>query len=308
MLQAPGAATTFPARIGMAPDAVPLLLRNTAHCFKRSLAEAAPNAAPAPLAGRVAPLATGFTKAVRQSLHLENAVKNARNPEEVRQIFKDLHAFTEPVGGAENREIQQVRDEIQEKLAFSEGLHGAALEDVNVDIFYLFLKLLLLLNKQQEQERLSRQIERDLQAKYMDKVADNFQTQGKWLLNTCIASGVMSIISATGPILQHSSAGTRLHSMLPDFIKSDTKAEDFFKSIQKMTYAGSEISKNSGQVHSTYSEGWRTRDNFGSEKAKMLGEDETRNREDTKQYFMNLVNAVNQKMQSERELDNQLVR
>jgi hypothetical protein len=306
MLQSPGISLNASSRMEPSPMECNPLLKNALGCFTRSIGEAPRNAHP-PLAERATAVSADAANASRQFMSLQTALRVASSAEDVNKVFQGLNAFVE-AAGANQPEIAQLREEIKQKLALAQGLQGSLLEDLNVDIFVLFLKLLALLNKQQEQEKLSRQYERDLQTKYMEKVASNFETQGKWLLNTCIGSGVMSILSGICPILQHSSAGTSLHGMLPSFLKSDTKAEDFFKAMGKMTNAGSEISKNSGQVHSTYSEGWRTKDHHKSEHAKMLGEDETRNVEDARQYFTNIVNALNQKMQSDKDLDNQLLR
>jgi hypothetical protein len=236
-----------------------------------------------------------------------NEMNQAARPEDVTRSFQKMHAALTPVVEG-NLEMQELHQELGERIHHAHHLHGHRLRDAHIDIFIIFFRILLLINKQMRIERDDRQRERDLQTKYLLKVADNFATQGKWLLNTAIGAGILSILSGVAPILQHSAAGDTVYGWLPTWMKSNAPKEDLFKGYGKMFYAMSEINKNTGQIHGTYSEGWRTTDHHKSEIAKMLGEDWTRSLEDDRGYFNNLINALVHELQSEKDVTQQLCR
>src|ERR1700722_5202279 len=168
MLQAPGAILSTSTAVGQPPIESNPALGNAQRCFSRVFEEGV-RTSHAPLMDRTLPLPAGFGTAsqqLRSLMKFQNAVQGARSLRDVNHIFRGLHEFVEPIVAGSDPEIREVHEEIRRTLDFSQGLYGEDLEELHGDVFLLFLKLLALLNKQQEQQRLGRQYEGDLQTKY----------------------------------------------------------------------------------------------------------------------------------------------
>ncbi len=175
------------------------------------------------------------------------------------------------------------------------------------DVLLLFIEIMKLDIKSREQEKLSRRLERELQLAHMQKVVDNYKSQGKWTMFANLGSGVLAIVSGACPIIGHMQ-GDWILGKLKGFFSSlaDVKKDQFFKGITKMTYAMSEMQKSAGQIYQTFAEGDRTYDQHMSDLHKTDWEENTRSMDEIKDNWKGIENFLYQALQMYHETIRQL--
>lgn len=145
-----------------------------------------------------------------------------------------------------------------------------------LNIIALFYEILKLMVNERNLERRARQTEREMQIKHMEEVSAICKKQGKQLLMTGVAGGVLGIFAGVAPIAGYL-GGDKILGFVSKFkpfgwegLSSLSKyigtpddpytAMKFFKPLSKMLESSGRTSEQMGQVFHTFAEGDRTRE------------------------------------------------
>ncbi len=166
------------------------------------------------------------------------------------------------------------------------------------DVLILFIEIMKLDIKGREQQKLARRHERELQLMHMQKVVENFKDQGNWQLQSSLGAGVLGIISGILPIAGHMK-GDWILEKLGGFFSSlrDMKKDQFFKNLHKITQSMSEMSRNTGQIQTSFAESHRTFDQHMSDLYRSDWDESTRTMEEIKDNWKGIENFLYQSLQ-----------
>lgn len=177
------------------------------------------------------------------------------------------------------------------------------------DVLLLFFELMKLEVTSQEDEKMARRKERQVQLKYLEQEVANFKSQAKWMLFSYVGAGVLGIASGLAPIVGHMKGESILNTFSSVFSSlKGAKKKDFFEGISKMTYAMSEMQKATGQIYSTSAEGDRTRYNRLSDLHRNEQDEITRSIEQLQERFRQSERFLMDLLQMRHDVTSQLYR
>jgi hypothetical protein len=166
------------------------------------------------------------------------------------------------------------------------------------DVLILFLEIMKLDIKSRELQKLFRREEREAQIMHMQQVVANYKEQANAQLFSSLGSGILAIISGVTPIVGYMKGEWILEKLAGTFTSlQDMKKDQFFRGIAKVTFALSEMNKNTGQIHNTFSEGWRTYHQHMSEIYRAEYDERNRTIEDIKDNWKAIENFLYQTLQ-----------
>lgn len=177
------------------------------------------------------------------------------------------------------------------------------------DVLLIFIELMKLEIQGQEDDKISRRVERQMQLNYLEKEVANYKSQSKMLLFANIGGGVLGIVSGAAPIVGFMKGDSILGSLSTVFTSlQGANKKDFFDGISKMTYAMSETQKSIGQIYGAKAEGDRTRYNRYSDLHKVDHEEVTRNIEQLQERFRQSERFLSELLQMRHDVTSQLYR
>ncbi len=175
------------------------------------------------------------------------------------------------------------------------------------DIIQLVIEMMKLEIESDTQDNIGRRQERLEQLKHLDSEVANLKQQGKWQLFAQIGAGVMGILSGICPIVGHMKGETIIGSLKGMFSSLEgTKKTQFFEGISKMLFSMSEMQKGMGQVQNTTAEADRTRYRNVGDMRRSDQEDYTRSKEQGQRRFDSSQRAIDEILESIRQLTRQL--
>lgn len=128
----------------------------------------------------------------------------------------------------------------------------------HIDVLILFCEYLKIDILNQEQEKISRRLEKAAYIDELIEVMKNFKSQGQALLFACVGGGVLGLISGASPMVGHlwGKDLQKLISTIPLFRSlAGMKTTEFTKSLTEITRVMSDVYKSTGQIHNSYATG-----------------------------------------------------
>lgn len=128
----------------------------------------------------------------------------------------------------------------------------------------LVFEMLKLAIKNEEQEKIFREVQRTMYILHMERVASNFKDQGNFLLVSNVIGGVLEILSGALPIFGHNARfGTPLFEKLKGWMGLEgIQKLKFYGNISKMLHGAAELGKASGNVQQTFAKQTEEQDRY----------------------------------------------
>ncbi len=190
--------------------------------------------------------------------------------------------------------------------ALSEALGRQA---SHFDILLICIALMKLDLESQEEEKLSRRVERTVQLRYLEKEAANFKSQAKSLLFSHVGAGILGVVGGFLPILGLMKGDSILNGLSGVFSSlSGKKSKDVFDGFSKMMQSISETQKASGQIYGTFAEADRTRYNRFGDIHSRDQEERTRALEQLQEKFRGMERFLLDLLQMRHDVASQLYR
>lgn len=166
------------------------------------------------------------------------------------------------------------------------------------DVILLFLEIMKLDIKSREQQKLGRQVEREMQLMHMQKVVDNYKQQADWSLFSNLGAGVLGIISGAAPIAGYMKGDWIIEKLGGVFSTiQGIEKNKFFEGVHDITDAMSKMQKSVGDIQHIYSESTRFFDQNMSDLYKSDWDESTRTMDEIKDNWKGIENFLYQTLQ-----------
>lgn len=177
------------------------------------------------------------------------------------------------------------------------------------DVLILFMEIMKLDIRGREQERIGRQVEREMQIKHMQLVVENYKKQASDLRNASLIAGIMGIGAGLLPIVGFLKGDWILDKFgsvpfLKNFQNQDPSK--VFRYFSQALGSGSEMQKSLGEVQRTFAESDRSYDQHMSDLFRTDWEESTRSMEEIKDSWKGIENFLYQYLQMNHDAVRQL--